>query len=227
MVTDDTQRKGTHLLEVYALEIQMYTETKNTKKLKELYQKTLHVKSAIPHPKIMGVIRECGGKMHMASRDWSQAQTEFFESFKNYDESGSPERIRVLKYLVLSNMLMASPINPFDSQETKPYQNDPHIVPMTNLVNMYHSRNIREFERILRENREEIMEDTFMKEYIDDVLKSIRSTVLVALIRPYTRISIEFIAKVRKPQYNTNPNPTQPFPKPSSNTLTYRNSISQ
>lgn len=23
------------------------------------------VKSAIPHPRIMGVIRECGGKMHM------------------------------------------------------------------------------------------------------------------------------------------------------------------
>lgn len=31
--TDD-QRKGTHLLEIFALEIQMYTETKNNKKLK-------------------------------------------------------------------------------------------------------------------------------------------------------------------------------------------------
>lgn len=30
----DYQRKGTHLLEVLALEIQMYTETKNNKKLK-------------------------------------------------------------------------------------------------------------------------------------------------------------------------------------------------
>lgn len=63
--TDD-QRKGTHLLEVLALEIQMYTETKNNKKLKELYQQCLSVKSAIPHPRIMGVIRECGGKMHMS-----------------------------------------------------------------------------------------------------------------------------------------------------------------
>lgn len=31
--TDD-QKKGTQLLEVYAIEIQMYTETKNNKKLK-------------------------------------------------------------------------------------------------------------------------------------------------------------------------------------------------
>lgn len=33
--------------------------------LQELYQQCLSVKSAIPHPRIMGVIRECGGKMHM------------------------------------------------------------------------------------------------------------------------------------------------------------------
>ena len=26
---------------------------------------SLRIKSAIPHPRIMGVIRECGGKMHM------------------------------------------------------------------------------------------------------------------------------------------------------------------
>lgn len=49
----DDQRRGTLLLEVLALEIQMYTETKNNKKLKALYQQCLAVKSAIPHPKIM------------------------------------------------------------------------------------------------------------------------------------------------------------------------------
>lgn len=33
----DDQKKGTQLLEVYAIEIQMYTETKNNKKLKVSY----------------------------------------------------------------------------------------------------------------------------------------------------------------------------------------------
>ncbi len=32
-------KKGTQLLEVYALEIQMHTEMRNTKQLKKLYQK--------------------------------------------------------------------------------------------------------------------------------------------------------------------------------------------
>jgi COP9 signalosome complex subunit 2 len=57
------------LLEIFALEIQMYGETGNYKKLKETYDATLQVKSAIPHPRIMGVIRECGGKMHMSESE--------------------------------------------------------------------------------------------------------------------------------------------------------------
>jgi hypothetical protein len=53
--------------------------------------------------------------------EWERAQVDFFEAFRNYDEAGSPQRIQVLKYLVLANMLMGSKINPFDSQETQPY----------------------------------------------------------------------------------------------------------
>ena len=76
----DDMKKGTQLLEVYALEIQMHTDLKNNKQLKVLYKKALDVKSAIPHPRIMGIIRECGGKMHMHERLWSEAATDFFEA---------------------------------------------------------------------------------------------------------------------------------------------------
>eukprot|EP00879_Flechtneria_rotunda_P016769 GHRR01017552.1.p1 GENE.GHRR01017552.1~~GHRR01017552.1.p1 ORF type:complete len:255 (+),score=89.79 GHRR01017552.1:213-977(+) len=72
-------KKGTQLLEVYAVEIQMYTEQRNNKKLKQLYHKALGVKSAIPHPRILGIIRECGGKMNMHDQLWSDAATDFFE----------------------------------------------------------------------------------------------------------------------------------------------------
>ncbi len=55
------------------------------------------------------------------TESWDSASTDLFESFRQYDESGSPRRIQVLKYLVLTYILMGSEINPFDSQETKPY----------------------------------------------------------------------------------------------------------
>ena len=47
-------------------------------------------------------------------------------------------RTACLKYLVIANMLMKSAINPFDSQEAKPYRIDPEILAMTNLVTCAH-----------------------------------------------------------------------------------------
>lgn len=60
--------------------------------------------------------------MHLREGQFDRAHTDFFEAFKNYDESGSPRRITCLKYLVLANMLIKSDINPFDSQEAKPFK---------------------------------------------------------------------------------------------------------
>jgi len=192
--TDDL-KKGTQLLEVYALEIQMHTAMKNNKKLASLYAKALQIKSAIPHPKIMGVIRECGGKMHMAQREWEKARNDFFEAFKNYDEAGVQRRVQCLKYLVLANMLMNSDINPFDSQEAKPYKNDPEIVAMTNLVSAYMRNEIKEFEKLLKQSSRTVMGDAFIRAYIEDLLKNIRTQVLLKVVKPYTRISIGFIAQ--------------------------------
>lgn len=192
---EDDLKKGTQLLEIYALEIQMYTAQKNYKKLKALYEQSLHIKSAIPHPLIMGIIRECGGKMHLREGEYEKSHTDFFEAFKNYDESGSQRRTQCLNYLLLVSMLTKSDINPFDSQETKPYKSDPQIVALTSLMTAYQLHDIAEFEKILRAHRAEIMADAFIREHIEDLLRNIRTEVLIKLIRPYTRIRIPFISR--------------------------------
>ena len=190
----DDPSKGTYLLELYALEIQMYAETKNNKRLKALYQRALRVRSAVPHPKIMGIIRECGGKMHMSEENWKEAQSDFFESFRNYDEAGSMQRIQVLKYLVLTTMLMKSDINPFDSQETKPYRNDPRISAMTDLVDSYQRDDVHAYEAILAKNTD-VLADPFIAENIDEVSRNMRTKAILKLIAPYTRFTVGFVSK--------------------------------
>lgn len=186
--------KGTYSLEAYALEIQMYAEMKNNKRLKALYQKALTVRSAVPHPKVQGVIRECGGKMHMSEENWKEAQSAFFESFKNYDEAGSMQRIQVLKYLVLTTMLMGSTINPFDSQETKPYRNDPRISAMTELVDSYQRDDVHRYESILKDNPD-LLQDKFIAENIDEVSRTMRTKAVLKLVAPYSRFTLTFVAK--------------------------------
>ena len=38
----------------------------------------------INDPRVMGIIKECGGKMYMAEKKWDQALEELFDCFKNY-----------------------------------------------------------------------------------------------------------------------------------------------
>lgn len=187
-------KKGTQQLEVYALEIQMYTEQRNNKKLKELYHRALGVKSAIPHPRILGIIRECGGKMHMHDRNWQDAATDFFEAFRAYDEAGQSRRVACLKYLVLANMLMQSNVDPFDSQEARPYKSDPEVTAMTDLVAAYQGNDISAFEKVLRTKQRTIMDDPFIRQYVEDLLRNIRTQVLLRLIQPYTQVRLPFIS---------------------------------
>jgi hypothetical protein len=46
------------------------------------------------------------------------------------------------------------------------------------------------------DNRSTIMEDNFIRQYIGELLKSLRTQYLIDLIKPYTRLELSFLAKV-------------------------------
>eukprot|EP00747_Dinoflagellata_sp_TGD_P166974 gnl/TRDRNA2_/TRDRNA2_190604_c0_seq1.p1 gnl/TRDRNA2_/TRDRNA2_190604_c0~~gnl/TRDRNA2_/TRDRNA2_190604_c0_seq1.p1 ORF type:complete len:452 (-),score=110.42 gnl/TRDRNA2_/TRDRNA2_190604_c0_seq1:144-1499(-) len=192
--TDDVS-KGSHLLEVYALEIQMCTLTKNSLRMKEIYPKTINLTSAIADPRNIAVIRENGGKMYMSEKKWEAAYNEFFEAFKNYQETGNATRAKImLKYVVLANMLALSSINPFDSREAKVYQDDPEISAMANLRTAYEQNDISRIDQLLKDPSYRILSDTFIRTYLQDLLRNIRLQVLQNIIKPYRCISLDFLA---------------------------------
>ena len=49
----------------------------------------------------------------------------------------------------------------------------------------------------LLDNRATIMDDPFIRGYIGDLLRSLRTQYLIDLIKPYTRLELSFLAKVR------------------------------
>ena len=118
------QSKGNLLLEVFALEIQMCTAQKNNQRMKHVYPQTLNLNSVINDPRVLGIIKECGGKMYMSEKKWSNALEELFESFKNYQESGNSRARTVLKYVILASILSGSEINFADTREAKVYKDD-------------------------------------------------------------------------------------------------------
>lgn len=186
---------STNLMEVYALQIQLYSRLGDNQKLRDIFSRANRVRGGIPHPRTLALVQELGGKMHMASREFDSAIEAFFQAFRCYDEAGDSARLRCLKYLVMASMLHSSSINPFDSQEARAHRDDPEIVAMTRLVRAFHDGDVRAFESILRKNEGRIMDDEFARERIEELLRTMRTRVLQRLVRPYTRMSLAAIAR--------------------------------
>ena len=91
-------------------------------------------------------------------------------------------------------MLTDSTINPFDSQETKPYKNDPRIAAMTNLVDSFQRDDIHAYEKVLHANKD-LLKDPFIAENIDEVTRNMRIKAVLKMIAPYTRFHLSFVAE--------------------------------
>lgn len=175
----DDVSKGTSLLEVYCLEIQMCTVTMNRLKMREIYPRTLKLNSAISDPRIMGVIREEGGKMYMAEENWSGAYNEFYEAFIAYQEAGNPRARDCLKYVVLASVLSLNDINPFAAREAKAYADDKEILAMSELRQCLEATDLPRFERVLKDKRNRILDEPFLMKYIQPLRKRMREQVLL------------------------------------------------
>jgi COP9 signalosome complex subunit 2 len=76
--------KGSLLLEAYCLEIQLCSATHDTARMRRVYPHTLNMNDVVADPRIMGLIREEGGKMYMSEGQWIDAYNELYEAFRNY-----------------------------------------------------------------------------------------------------------------------------------------------
>ena len=102
----------------------MCTATKNSKRMKRVYPKTISLDSVIIDPRVMGIIKECGGKMFMAEKRWDKALEELFESFKNFQDCGNSRARDVLKYTILASILACSTLDYAGTREAKVFKDD-------------------------------------------------------------------------------------------------------
>lgn len=73
--------------------------------LYQIYPKTVNLNAAVLDPRIMGVIREEGGKMQMAEGNWEDAYNELYEAFRNYQEAGNSRAKDCLKVYIHTSFL--------------------------------------------------------------------------------------------------------------------------
>lgn len=192
--TDDMS-KGSALLEVYCIEIQLCSRTHNAARMRSVYPKTMNISAAVADPRVVGTIREEGGKMLMAEGSWQEAYEEFNEAFRNYQEAGNVRAKSCLKYVVIASMLSLNvDINPFAAREAKVYAEDKEIMAMSDLRNCLEVNDIAKFERILNNKQNKIAVEPFILKYLQPLRTRMREQVLVNLTRPFSKVSFAHLA---------------------------------
>lgn len=69
---------------------------------------------------------------------------------------------------------------------------------MMDLRMAYEGNDLAKFERTLHDKRNRITEDPFVMTYLDPLRQRIRESVLLHLCKPYKKITMGFVAEVRK-----------------------------
>lgn len=194
LVFSDTTSSSSLQLEVLALELELCLAANDMDTLKQVYNKVRAVSTAVSHPRIMGTIRACGGRLYVAELRWEEAAEAFFEAFQNFDEAGMPERLSALQYYVLTGMLANTGINPFESQETKPYVDHPAISPMVQLVSAFESRNLDAFNGCLAKNEQLFKQEPLMIQSVAAIRKSLLGHSIIELVASYRSISLNYLS---------------------------------
>ena len=78
------------------------------------------------------------------------------------------------------------------------YQEEKEIVAMQNLRAAYDANDLVSFERTLSDKSNQILADPFIMSYVEPLRHRMREQVLLALVRPYRRIRVSFVANELK-----------------------------
>lgn len=170
--------KSNLLLETFALEIQMCVAIKDKKRMQRIYPKTEKLVAVINDPRVMGIIKECGGKMYLSEKKWQKALDELFECFKYYQESGNMKAKEILLYVILASMLCNSEINLADTREAKVFKDDREVTAITDLRTAYEKNDNKTIEKVLNDKRNKIFTNPEFAQYLEDLLRNIRLNVL-------------------------------------------------
>jgi hypothetical protein len=191
---------STALLEVYCLQLQLFTQLGDAKHVSELVLRAHSVaKSAVALPAVYGVMHESAGRVAMMGKRWEEARVEFLEAFKSFE--GTPRATANFNLFLLANMLGSSRIDPFQDESVRSYRNVPAVEQMVRLMESYlpslsgDTNGLRDCVVIISRYKRSKDSDPFIMGFLSTLLFNIQGNVAVDLLAPYSQVSIGFVAK--------------------------------
>jgi len=139
------------------------------------------------------------GIIHAAEDvDFKTAYSYFYEAFEALDGIDSPRAVTALKYMLLSKIMLNLPedVNIIVDGKLALKYIGKDVEALKTIAKASSDRSLADFQKALITYKEELVDDPIIRSHLDNLYNKMLEQNLSRIIEPYSRVQIDFVAKV-------------------------------
>ncbi|KAF8160157.1 PCI domain-containing protein [Pholiota molesta] len=187
------------LTEVHLLESRVYRGIGNLAKAKAALTSSRTAANSIYCPPALQASLDLqSGILHAEDKDYTTAYSYFFESFENLSSLGDESALGALKYMLLCKVMLNLPEDVNSLLTIKlalKYANMRDVESMRAIARAHQNRNLADFEKALRDYREELSSDPTIRSHLAALYDTLLEQNLLRIVEPYSTVEIDYVAE--------------------------------
>lgn len=187
------------LLEVQLVESQIYHALRNIPKSKAALTSARTSANSIFCPTLLQAELDCqSGILNAEDKDYKTAFSYFYESFEGYNSQNDPRAIVVLKYMLLTKIMLnlIDDVNVLLNNKNVVKYQSRDIDAMRAISTAYANRSLKEFEAALLTYATELRSDQIIKNHFNALYDNLLEQNLLKIIESYSVVELSHISKV-------------------------------
>lgn len=187
------------LVEVQLLEARVYHNLRNIPKSRASLTSARTSANAIYTPTLMqAALDRMSGILQAEDKDYKTAFSYFYEAFEGYSSQDDENAMPVLKYLLLSKIMlnMTDDVNTLLTHKSVQKYSGRDIDAMKAIADAHSNRSLKEFEQVLDTYGKELSSDPFIRSHFSALYDTLLEQNLVKVIEPFSCVEISHVSEL-------------------------------
>lgn len=186
------------LVEVQLLESKIYHALRNIPKSRAALTSARTSANSIYCPTLLQAELDCqSGILNAEDKDYKTAFSYFYESFEGYNMQEDPKAIVVLKYMLLTKIMLnlVDDVNTILNHKNVVKYQSKDIDAMKSIATAYSNRSLKNFETSLVTYSKELKSDPIIKTHFNALYDNLLEQNLLKIIESYSVVELSQISK--------------------------------